>query len=110
MERAQQFQGGDLVRRPFLRHFLLVLLVTAVAKGGAYLPAYSIDDYLLVLRDFPSKSMLRQGRFGQHTLRATARCVGHAFQAFSPCTSRIHLMVCLLSLLYIWNLQYANGT
>lgn len=52
----------------FSRLFLFVLIITAVAKGGAFLPAYSIDDYLFVLRDFPSLSMLRQGRFGQAVL------------------------------------------
>lgn len=47
------------------RVFLGTLLVTAVAKGMAFLPGYSIDDYRLVLRDSPSLDMLRQGRIAQ---------------------------------------------
>jgi hypothetical protein len=47
-----------------------------------------------------------------HSLKAIllGASVATALQAFSPCTSRIHLMVCLPSLLYSWNLKYANCT
>lgn len=51
-----------------IRTFALVLTVTMLAKGAAFLPAYSIDDYYLVLQSSPSKAMLRQGRFGQALL------------------------------------------
>jgi hypothetical protein len=47
------------------RVFLATLLVTTVAKGLAFLPAYSIDDYFLSLQSSPSLDMLGQGRFGQ---------------------------------------------
>lgn len=56
------------VRQESVRTFMLVLAVTAFAKGAAFLPGYAIDDYLLVLRESPSASMLGQGRFGQALL------------------------------------------
>jgi hypothetical protein len=47
------------------RVFLATLLVTAIAKGLAFLPAYSIDDYYIFGLESPSLGMLKQGRFGQ---------------------------------------------
>jgi len=47
------------------RVFLTTLLVTVVAKGLAFLPAYSIDDYFIFNLESPSLGMLGQGRFGQ---------------------------------------------
>jgi hypothetical protein len=55
-------------RRRTLRVFLLSLAVTALAKGAAFLPGYSIDDYYLVLQEKPLPSALSQGRFGQDAL------------------------------------------
>jgi hypothetical protein len=64
MARAQRFGFQDLVRRRFRRLFLLVLFLTAITKAGAFLPAYSIDDYFLTLDSPPPATMLGQGRFG----------------------------------------------
>jgi hypothetical protein len=69
MKRTEPFAFRDLARQRSPRLFLLVLLVTAVAKGGAFLPAYSIDDYMLALQEkTPLASTLSQGRFGQALL------------------------------------------
>lgn len=64
----QVFASRDLFRGPSRRIFLGTLLVTALAKGAAFLPAYSIDDYFLVLQRPASAPMFRQGRFGQALL------------------------------------------
>jgi hypothetical protein len=53
--------------RRTLRVFLWSLVVTTLAKGSAFLPGYSIDDYYLVL-EAPATSALSQGRFGQAAL------------------------------------------
>jgi len=46
----------------------MTLVVTALAKGAAFLPGYSIDDYHLVLQDTRPELALSQGRFGQSAL------------------------------------------
>jgi hypothetical protein len=61
-------QFRNLVRQRFPRLFLLVLLVTVLAKGVALLPAYAIDDYTLSLQEVLTGTVLRQGRFGQSAL------------------------------------------
>lgn len=45
-----------------------MLLVSVLAKGLAFLPKYSIDDYFLVQLHGRSLSMLQQGRIGQALL------------------------------------------
>jgi len=51
------------------RVFFATLLVTALAKGAAFLPSYSIDDYYLILQESPRiDAMLEQARFGQAIL------------------------------------------
>jgi hypothetical protein len=81
---AHSFSRMIRTQRPFLRAlikkgdqkgdrrvFLTALLVTALAKGAAFLPSYSIDDYYLILQDSPRvDAMLDQGRFGQAILSA----------------------------------------
>ena len=53
------------------RTFFIVLAVTALAKGAAFLPAYSIDDYYLVREPAAARAMLEQGRFGEALLIQT---------------------------------------
>jgi hypothetical protein len=65
---ASQLDPRKALHPRSIRTFALVLTVTVLAKGAAFLPAYSIDDYYLVLQSSPSKAMLRQGRFGQALL------------------------------------------
>ncbi len=48
-----------------LRAFLSVLAVTLLAKGAAFLPGYSIDDYYLVLHEKPVTNPFAQGRLGE---------------------------------------------
>jgi hypothetical protein len=47
------------------RVLLFTLALAALAKGGAYLPGYSIDDYRLILVEPAIGSSLGQGRFGE---------------------------------------------
>lgn len=84
MVRIERFGLRIGFRRRFFRVFLLTLLATALAKGAAFLPGYSIDDYSLVLLDAPSTSMLEQGRFGQAFL-----VWGLHFLQLEPAYSRI---------------------
>jgi Glucosyl transferase GtrII len=53
---------------PYARVFWWALLVTALARGLAMLPGYSIDDYGLVLLDVPATDMALDGRVGEAAL------------------------------------------
>jgi hypothetical protein len=97
MKRTEPFAFRDLARQRFPRLFLLVLLVSAVAKGGAFLPASSIDDYKLVLQEETSwASTLSQGRFGQalllqflHLIQLEPRFARLFFVAFALAVSSL---------------------
>lgn len=65
--------------------FLLTLLVTVLAKGAAFLPGYSVDDYGIVLQSALPADLLAQGRFGQVLLLDSFRLLGldlHASRLF----------------------------
>jgi Glucosyl transferase GtrII len=62
------FSGSPTFAPRTVRIFFASLLMTLIAKGAAFFPAYSIDDYFLILQRPPSAPMLRQGRFGQAAL------------------------------------------
>lgn len=60
-------------RKSFIRIFSLTFAVTALAKGAAFLPGYSIDDYGRVLQSPQSLALLllgkgEKGRFGSGLL------------------------------------------
>jgi len=69
MSRVEKLPQCRGFRRSFTRTFYLTLLVTALAKGTAFLPGYSIDDYGRVVKGAQSLALLVQekgekGRFG----------------------------------------------
>lgn len=70
MVKLEKLAPRTIFRNGTRRIFLAALLVTLIAKGAAFLPAYAIDDYLLILQASPGTStpMLKQGRFGQAIL------------------------------------------
>jgi hypothetical protein len=63
-------------RRRDLRLFLQIYFVSLLAKGAAFLPAYSIDDYALVQLVRRSTAMIGQGRFGQDLLVRLLNALG----------------------------------
>jgi Glucosyl transferase GtrII len=50
------------------RLFLCTLAITVLARALAFVPAYSIDDYNLVLQEVPPTTIARDGRFGEAAL------------------------------------------
>jgi hypothetical protein len=73
MTRAEKLPHCRGFQRSFTRLFSLTLIVTALAKGAALLPGYSIDDYQPLVRNAPSFSLLLlkkggRGRFGSAIL------------------------------------------
>jgi hypothetical protein len=69
MTRVEQLPHCRGFSRSFTRLFSLTLVVTALAKGAALLPGYSIDDYQPLVRSAPSFAVLLlkkggRGRFG----------------------------------------------
>ncbi|HEV7509614.1 MAG TPA: glucosyltransferase domain-containing protein [Thermoanaerobaculia bacterium] len=83
--------------RSFNRVFLLTLVVTALAKGAALLPGYSIDDYQPLLRNAPSFALLLlkkggRGRFGSALLNW---CL-HLLQ-LEPAHSRFFFTCCSIA-------------
>lgn len=105
-------------RRSFTRLFLLTLAVTGLAKGAAFLPGYSIDEYSLVLRgDSLSLAQLVDwkgslGRFGSAVLTWSLNTFD-----LSPAHARVLFVFCSIvaSALFaslvvrFWNLEKSGG-
>ncbi|MFY9822090.1 MAG: glucosyltransferase domain-containing protein [Thermoanaerobaculia bacterium] len=66
---------GRLFSLRELRLFACFMAVTAVAKGLALLPKYSIDDYYLLQIQPRVRIMIQQGRFGQALLVGLLRAL-----------------------------------
>jgi hypothetical protein len=103
-------------RRSFTRIFSLTLAVTALAKGAAFLPGYSIDDYSRLLEYAPpwAQLVLKKGGLGRFG-SAFLNWLLHLLQ-LDPAPSRIFFVGCsiLASALFaalvvrFWNLD-KNG-
>jgi len=113
MEQAQRFDCREILHRKSAKPFLLILLVTVIAKGAAFLPAYSIDDYFLALETPPPATSLGQGRFGQ----ALFLQLFHLIQ-LEPSYARVFFVACALvvSALFAvlvarhWNLRTSGAS
>lgn len=100
-------------RRSFVRLFFLTLFVTTLAKGAAFLPGNSLDDYAPYVEDAPSLSQLvlskgEKGRFGSAVLNWCLHLLqldpGHAKFFFVFCSIVVASLFAALVVRY-WNLD-----
>ncbi len=98
--------------RSFTRLFSLTLVVTALAKGAALLPGYSIDDYQSLVRTAPSFTLLLlkkggRGRFGSAVLNWCLQLLqlepAHSRFFFTCCSIVASALFAALVVRY-WNL------
>jgi len=82
------------------------LYIKAITKGDFYILA---DNRIQDSPDgLPSLHQEGVGAFSPITKGDFYILADNRIQAFSPCTSKIHLMICLPSVLYTWNPKCAN--
>lgn len=100
-------------QRRFVKLFLLTLMVTALAKGAAFLPGYSLDDYGPYVQEAPSLSQLvldkgEKGRFGSALLNWCLHLLqlppAHAKVFFVFCSIVVSALFAALVVRY-WNLD-----
>jgi hypothetical protein len=94
MARAEKLPHCRGFRNSFARVFSLTLAVTALAKGAAFLPGYSIDDYSRMVHGAQSVTQLvvekgEKGRFGSAFL---SWCL-HLVQ-LDPVGARVFFVAC----------------
>jgi MFS family permease len=96
MARAGRLPPHRRTRRSFTRIFSLTLVATALAKGAAFLPGYSIDDYTPLVQGPLSLAVLvaqkgEKGRFGSAFLNWLLQLL-----ELSPAHSRVLFVGCSL--------------
>ena len=107
---ASRLRSAPVNRALPLEVLAPVLAITLIAKLGAFLPGYAVDDYSLAAGDsrVPFEALLAQGRFGQAVLLEILARIGllpHYTRFFFVALAMLVTAICATLVVRLWRVD-----